>query len=410
MGTKTQNSSKSRQSFRPIMEHYSCKPSINKSFIKSDGTSSLFLLVYINKTKVTIPIGISWDPLFFDINEGKLLPRGKRDSLYLDYNIIIQSELAKVNEIFKNFRLNDQILTPEEFKNQYNGYESRKDYNQFYKSALYARVRHKEIEFDTFKTQQTTLNSLMKFRKSIPFNEIGRELIKQYMFYLKSCGCSDNTIWARCKDLKTYMNIAKREGINFVWPFDKLSANEKPKYRNTNKTFLNKTEVQELYELLIGGSLAPWHQTVLAKYLFSCFTGIRISDTNRFNEFEFTKDEIVFVMHKNKTRLGKIVRIPLSAIAKDILRNYHQSLMTTYSDPVINRELKIISKKTSIKKKLTFHTARHTFATLFLEMGGTVEVLSDILGHSSIKTTMIYVHITSENRKKQMMNMDNLFK
>lgn len=389
------------------MEKYSCKPSINRSFIKSDGTASVFLLIYINSRKLTIPLGISWPVTNFDDVQGKLLPLSKLDKNAMDYNLVISSAVQKVHDIFKQYRLMDAVLTPERFKQEYKGYTCKKDFVLFYRQKLEVRYRTREIDENSYRVQKTSLNSLVRFNENLPFNEINRDVIKKYINKMKRDGLTENTIWARIKDMKTYLNIAKKENINFQWPFDQLMPNEKPKYRSTNKVFLTKAELQELFKLL-NSEISPGHKHILVKYLFSCVTGLRISDNKKVSSMDIIGDELIFVMQKNKRRLGKLVKIPLSSLAKELLEKHHNSLMISYSEPVINRMLKDIADLAQIKKKLTFHTARHTFATLFLEMGGSVEVLSELLGHTSIKTTMVYVHITSEHRKKQMRLMDGL--
>jgi site-specific recombinase XerD len=73
----------------------------------------------------------------------------------------------------------------------------------------------------------------------------------------------------------------------------------------------------------------------------------------------------------------------------------------TYADPVTNRLLKEVAIKCGIKKRLTFHISRHTFGTLFLERGGRVEVLKELMGHSDIDTTMVYVHMSDKRKTEQ---------
>jgi site-specific recombinase XerD len=70
----------------------------------------------------------------------------------------------------------------------------------------------------------------------------------------------------------------------------------------------------------------------------------------------------------------------------------------------MNKHLKDIARAVGIRKKLTFHISRHTFATRFLESGGAIEVLQQLLGHTDIATTMIYVTVSSR-RKRQQIDM-----
>jgi site-specific recombinase XerD len=75
----------------------------------------------------------------------------------------------------------------------------------------------------------------------------------------------------------------------------------------------------------------------------------------------------------------------------------------------MNDELKKIMKILSINKKVTFHVARHTFATLFLKAGGKIEKLRIILGHSSVRETEIYEHITQAEANEEMFLLDKFY-
>ena len=70
--------------------------------------------------------------------------------------------------------------------------------------------------------------------------------------------------------------------------------------------------------------------------------------------------------------------------------------------------LKVLAHKAGISKKLTFHVSRDTFATLFIELGGDVATLKEILGHSDVKTTMIYVKMSEKRKELLMSKFDSL--
>jgi site-specific recombinase XerD len=148
---------------------------------------------------------------------------------------------------------------------------------------------------------------------------------------------------------------------------------------------------------------------ILRQFLFTCFTSLRISDVKKIGKSNIINNELVFIPHKNRKR-NKILRIPLTEMAKKFLvDNDIEELFKEYAEQYCNRVLKDIASELEIKKKLTNHVGRHTFATMFLESGGSVEVLQQIMGHSKIQTTMIYVHITDARKKEQLKLMDNIF-
>lgn len=84
-------------------------------------------------------------------------------------------------------------------------------------------------------------------------------------------------------------------------------------------------------------------------------------------------------------------------------------LFNTFSEQYTNRLLAVIGKAAGVDFKIKTHTARHTFGTLFIKLGGDVVTLKDYMGHRDLGTTMKYIHI-SERRKKEKINVfDKLF-
>jgi len=142
----------------------------------------------------------------------------------------------------------------------------------------------------------------------------------------------------------------------------------------------------------------------LAKFLFSCFTGLRISDNQNMDEESIVDGKLKF----NAIKTGKYQTIKLNAVAIKLLEQCPEILTEKLSDQHLNRILKDICNILGIKKKITFHYARHTFATNFLRQGGKVEVLQKLLNHSDLKETMIYVHILQEQLDEEIMLLDNI--
>ncbi len=108
-------------------------------------------------------------------------------------------------------------------------------------------------------------------------------------------------------------------------------------------------------------------------------------------------------------KTSKDQMISLNVKAKEIINACPNLFLTTYTNEFVNRELKKILKNLGYTKKVSFHVAHHTFATSFLRMGGRVEKLQILLGHSNIKETMIYVHIVAAEANESIYLLDNLF-
>ena len=108
-----------------------------------------------------------------------------------------------------------------------------------------------------------------------------------------------------------------------------------------------------------------------------------------------------------KTKLDQ--SIAMNKKAREIINHEPLLFEKKFADQHINDELKKIMTLLKIHKNVTFHVARHTFATSFLRAGGKVEKLQRLLGHTDIKQTMIYAHIVQSDANSEIFLLDNLF-
>ena len=139
--------------------------------------------------------------------------------------------------------------------------------------------------------------------------------------------------------------------------------------------------------------------------MFSCFTGLRISDIQKLKQDDYFENYIIFIAQKT----NKIQKIPLNKTAQNFINTEGTLFDDDFRDQTINDYLKDIARICGIKKRVTFHVGRHTFATQFLITGGKVEVLQKLMGHSKMETTMIYVHIVDTQKEDQISQMDTIF-
>ena len=143
-------------------------------------------------------------------------------------------------------------------------------------------------------------------------------------------------------------------------------------------------------------------------FVFSCFTGLAYIDVaNLTPENIVTLDDKQWIMTKRQ-KMSVATNVLLLDIPKNIIEKYSDK---TYRDgklfPMLtnqrtNSYLKEIADICGIKKDLTFHMARHTFATMSLSKGVSMESVSKMLGHTNIKTTQIYAHITNKKIEHDM--------
>ena len=122
---------------------------------------------------------------------------------------------------------------------------------------------------------------------------------------------------------------------------------------------------------------------------------------------------LIFEPQKTKNTTGKTIKVPLTDFARKLIQDAGRfrvsgNIFDTYSDQKTNVYLKDIAILCGIKKNITFHIARHTFATLFLEETDDLATLQQLLGHSSIMQTMVYAHVSEMKKKIQIKKFEKV--
>lgn len=368
---------------------------IKDDYIRADGTSALYLQIFLNKEKKKVPCNISVKPIDFD----KLKQRIKtKHPFQKDYNLIIEKMLSDINKIEVNYRLSGTVLTLDRLLEEFENPTSRIDFIKFWENEM---ERQKDIlKPDTYRQQITMLNKTKKFKNPLYFYEITEDYVQDLKSYCKnSLKNTDNTISSLLKSFKKYLHIANKKGIVTPVSFDDI----KNKSFKGNRTFLAPDEIIKLNKYWESEFIKESHKNILSRFLFSCFTGLRISDIDNLKEENIIADTLVFTAVKT----GKFQRINMNESAKKYI-NPKSLFVNSYTGEYINRELKDIAKICGIRKTISYHVSRHTFATNFLLCGGRVEHLQKILGHSKITDTMIYVHIVDSITDIQIYNMDDI--
>ncbi|GAB3339558.1 site-specific integrase [Larkinella ripae] len=385
---------------------------IKDDYVKKDGSSPLYIYVSIDGNKDRLPVKLSWPPSHFDKKAGKILARTKGDKDHSDYQMMIDSEMAKVNEIFKEYRLSGKTLTMEALIRDFNSFSSRKDFFTFAQKDILERYKRKKIELGSRNAHLSSINKFKEFVKfeaakqkkkgkeaaqpdpveiQLPFHAITPKLLENYRAYMKAeCGNVPSTVENNMKNIRAYVKRALLAGNVFDDPF-KVVKVTKPE---TNPNVLTEEQLQALLALYRKDSIPEAWQIVLRHFLFSCFTGLRISDAKTVNH-ENIKGDWLVIMPKKTMRYHKVIRIPLHPMARVLINTSLGRLFDTYSEPYTNRVLDKIGQAAEVDFKITTHTARHTFGTLFIELGGDVVTLKEYMGHANIQTTMKYVCMSS---------------
>lgn len=262
----------------------------------------------------------------------------------------------------------------------------------FRKEILNSRLKE-----STKQNHLSTLELLRKYKKDISFTELTFEFISSFDQYLQSKGYHVNTIAKHMKHLKRHINVA----INKEYMEIQKYAFRKYKIKSVeNKhTHLSPDELYKIEKLSLGDKYARLEKTKDA-FLFCCYAGMRYSDFVNLTAENIVKiQKDTWLIYKTiKTRIE--VRLPLYLLFKgkglQILNKYQDNLSDFFKlrdNSNVNKELLIISRLAGINKKVSFHTARHTNATLLIYNGVNITTVQKLLGHKSVKTTQVYTNV-----------------
>lgn len=260
-------------------------------------------------------------------------------------------------------------------------------------------IRNSDLKESTQRNHYSTVRILSLYKQDILFNELTFEFLHNLEFFLLQQKYHRNTIAKHMKHLKRYINLAINKDLFDLhkYPFRKY----KIKHQETKRVHLTPEELQRLEQFDCQGNRA-WRRC-LDMFLFSCYTGLRFSDiTNiRKDNFYYIDQKLWLIYSSVKTTT--CVRLPLYLLfdgkSLPIFHRYENTFgeklfnVSGTSNSNINKQLQNICKFASIHKRVSFHTARHTNATLLLYNGAHITTVQKLLGHKSVKTTEIYGNI-----------------
>jgi integrase/recombinase XerD len=380
---------------------YSVKVVPRKELLKADNTAPLYLQSFIDGKRIVIFLNISVPVDCFCAKNQIVLAnktKGISKQQAYDYNLLINQARGKANNIFTEFRLSGRSMTADLFRNEFTNPSAKYCLIEF----IEKQIKEEEIkEAGTISTYKQALLKLKLFKDKIPFSDLNENLIENFHKWMKiKERLSDNTCFKHHARVNYFINQAIKKGIKIQNPYGRDGFSIKR--IKGNREYLINSEIKALVELFYNDKLPAYLKESLGKYLFSCFCGgLRISDIHNVGPEDIREGFLSFIPKKTKNLL-KIIDIPINDTALQFVQ-YRKGIkfFDKAPDQLINRHLKEIAALAKVKKTLTFHTARHTFATAYLAASGSVEVLKEILGHSKIEDTMIYVHISRERKRKE---------
>lgn len=392
---------------------------IKKSKTKADGTAPIYLRITINGKPKEIASKRYIEPEKWDGKLQKVIGNSEAVKALNKYLKTLEQEVYDTHhEMMK-----DKVkATSSVLKSKLQGEDENKrmlipifeDHNNRIEELV-----GKEYAAGTLERYKTSLKHTLGFLEwkyqitDIDILEINHAFITDYEFYLRSVrNCGNNTA---VKYIKNFGKIIKICLAN-DWITKNPFANYKSKIREVERVHLTDEEIQTVLEKNFKTDRLSVVRDI---FIFSCFTGLAYIDVKN-----LTKSHInigidggkwIFT-HRQKTESAS--KIPLLPVAEMIIDKYvehpqcinKEKLLPILSNQKTNAYLKEIADVCKIEKELTFHIARHTFATtVTLSNGVPIESVSKMLGHKSLKTTQHYAKILDKKISDDMQVLKDKF-
>ncbi len=267
----------------------------------------------------------------------------------------------------------------------------------------------------TYTRFETTLQHVKDFLKheydktDIPLNRLNLAFAYDLEKYFKvTRSCNHNSTMKYIKNLKRIIHFAMERDWLQNDPFRQFKAN----IEEVKRDYLTEEELSTLKNKDVK---VERYRLVRDIFLFSCWTGLAYIDVVNLTRDKIEKgiDSKLWIIF-NRQKTNTTARIPLLPMALEIMEKYsgHPLVVNTdrvlpiYSNQKMNSYLKDLAAICEVDKNLTFHLARHTFATTMLKNGASIESVSAMLGQKNIRTTQIYAKIVAQKISEDMATVE----
>lgn len=380
--------------------------------LTKNGTASIVIECYLDRKRKYLKTGIKIAPDQWN-NKRSVIRNNHPDSVRLNRRIRQQIEAlekfefkqVQENNTFSLDEIDGYIINLEE-----EGAKIKALSSSFFEFCNKALSENFSVTKSTKRQHKESLSKVEKYFPNLKFRDINYNMVKKLDDSLRIEKLHINTIAKHHKVFKTYINLAIKQDLlkQEDYPYKSF----KVKKQSTKREFLTNDEVEKIANLKFT-ERTKHIEHVRDMFIFSCYTGLRYSDvqkiTNRNIKLEGKDYYIEIQMHKTKDFIKLPISLLFNGKAVDVINKYKSEYPEEYIFPRLsnqkaNVKLKIVSMIAQIDKNLTFHISRHTFGTNLAAATSDQFVIKELMGHSDIKTSMIYIHTSQEQIKNKLKN------
>lgn len=372
-----------------------------------EGSAPIYMRITVNGKRSEVTTGRECPPERWNAAAGRV--NGTKEEVRT-FNAFLDDLTKKVYEAHRQLAEANLTITAETIKNKLTGKDDQarllieifKEHNE-QMATLVAKGSYSKGTLTCFGTSLKHTQGFIKWRYKVSdydVRQIDHNFIADYDFYLRSqCNCQNNSA---VKNMKNFGKIIRKCEDN-GWLASNPFRNYKQRMKRVDRVFLTTDELQAIADKEFVTERLSQVRDI---FIFCCFTGLAFIDVQKLQSNKIVKGvdgEKWIQVNRQKTNTP--AKIPLLPIPLMLIKKYadhpqcvvREKIFPVLSNQKMNAYLKEITDICGINKKVTFHTARHTFATTVTLLNGVpIETVSKMLGHTNLKITQHYAKMLDE--------------
>lgn len=382
---------------------------VRKNQVNKEGKASIMIRLTINGDTSQFSSKLEVEPELWDVSGQKMCGTSLRAR---QLNSLLDDVRTSLKNHFHDIETHEAYVTAEKVRNAFLGITIRQQtllgtfrkHNEDVQKLV--GISKSAATYAKYDRCMRRLEEFMqaKYRiKDIALKEISHVFITDFETYLRTeSGCNENTTAKFMQTFRMIIIMAKNNGWIFADPF----INYKIRLKRVDRGYLTEPEIKKILKKQFTCKRLEQVRDI---FIFACFTGLAYIDVRNLTKenIQTSFDGKLWIMTARQ-KTDTAVTVPLLKVPQAILQKYEGTqpdgrLLPVLSNQKLNSYLKEIADLCGITKNITFHMARHTFATtMTLAKGVPIETVSKMLGHTNIITTQIYARITNDKIGRDM--------
>lgn len=387
---------------------------LKKNETRADGTVPVLGRIRIGSSMVQFSAKVNVTEKLWDVKSGRAKGKSKAAT---NVNAELDNLCVAIHSAYKELQLKSDNVLALDVKNAFQGIATEQDtlvkHYEYLNEKFYKNVGVNR-SVDTYKRYCVALNHLKKFLhkkykvRDMAFQALNSTFVKSFGLYLRAdLGFSNHTIVNIMARLHLVIKSAMDNGLIRQDPFID--------YEYISQPLVARCLSEEEFNLILKTPLPKDNMNLVRDvFIFSCMTGLAFSDLRNLTPEHLKQAEDgVWWIHTARKKTGTPCHIPLMELPLQLIKKYKGisdkgRLFPMLSCSKTNINLKKIAKICGIERCLTFHQARHTYASLItLSQGVPMDTVRELLGHRDWRSTRIYAHLTQEKIGDDMVNLQS---